>query len=58
MIPFNITLLIFVFILIYAIGLILSVLTLIESIKDRKPIMIMISLILIILYLAFYFMLL
>lgn len=58
MLPFNITLLIFVFILIYAIGLILSVLTLIESIKDRKPIMIIISLILIILYLAFYFMLL
>jgi hypothetical protein len=58
MIPFNITLLLFVFILIYAIGLILSVLTLIESIKDRKPIMIIISLILIILYLAFYFMLL
>lgn len=58
MIPFNITLLLFVFILIYAIGLILSVLTLIESIKDRKPIMIIISLILIILYLAFYFMML
>ena len=58
MIPFNITLLIFVFILIYTIGLILSVLTLIESIKDRKPIMIIISLILIIFYLAFYFMLL
>ena len=58
MLPFNMTLLIFVFILIYAIGLILSVLTLIESIKDRKPIMIIISLILIILYLAFYFMLL
>jgi hypothetical protein len=58
MIPFNITLLLFVFILIYAIGLILSILTLIESIKDRKPIMIIISLILIILYLAFYFMLL
>lgn len=58
MLPFNIKLLLFVFILIYAIGLILSVLTLIESIKDRKPIMIIISLILIIFYLAFYFMLL
>ena len=45
MIPTNILILLFIFIIIYVIGLLLSIVSLINSIKNKKPIPILVSVI-------------
>lgn len=53
MIPMNILVLLFIFILIYVIGLLLTIISLIDSIKNKRPIAILVSVIVLLVYLAF-----
>lgn len=53
MIPMNILVLLFIFIIIYVIGLLLTIISLINSIKNKKPIAILVSVIVLSVYLAF-----
>ena len=53
MIPMNIILLLLIFIIIYVIGLLLTIVSLIESIKNKRPIAILVSVIVLLVYLAF-----
>ena len=54
MLPLNIILLLFIFIAMYATGLLFSIVLLIESIRDRKIPTMITAIVLLIVYVAFY----
>ena len=53
MIPMNIVVLLFIFIIIYVTGLLLTIVSLIDSIKNKRPVAILVSVIVLLVYLAF-----
>lgn len=53
MIPMNILVLLFIFIIIYVLGLLLTIISLVNSIKNKRPIAILVSVIVLLVYLAF-----